>query len=191
MTAPVPRGSQRWRRALNRARAEIKLTGLAVLARRDRRLQQQRPHVRLLDRLLRAPVAVSVLSAGLLDRGVGHQLRRGPRGGLGFRAALFSPSVRIRDRSARRAATGAPAPVDRRQHSDDLGGDGRVRRHHLGGQPRLGRREAAKLPETQAGLVHDAGRCRVAAACRPAAGQRDQRRRIGVVRHCAGAAPAG
>ncbi|HEX2458293.1 MAG TPA: YihY/virulence factor BrkB family protein [Vicinamibacterales bacterium] len=30
MTAPVPRGTQRWRRALSRARAEIKLTGLAI-----------------------------------------------------------------------------------------------------------------------------------------------------------------
>jgi len=29
VTAPAPRGSQRWRRALNRARAEIKLAGLA------------------------------------------------------------------------------------------------------------------------------------------------------------------
>jgi membrane protein len=30
VTAPVPRGTQRWRRALSRARAEIKLTGLAI-----------------------------------------------------------------------------------------------------------------------------------------------------------------
>ena len=30
MTAPVPRGRQRWRRALNRARAEIRLTALAI-----------------------------------------------------------------------------------------------------------------------------------------------------------------
>jgi membrane protein len=30
VTAPAPRGTQRWRRALNRARAEIKLTGLAI-----------------------------------------------------------------------------------------------------------------------------------------------------------------
>ena len=65
----------------------------------------------------------------------------------------------------------------RRQHPDDLGGDGRVRRDHLGGQPRVGRREAAELLQAQADLVHDAGRCRPAAARGAAAGQRDQRRR--------------
>ena len=41
----------------------------------------------------------------------------------------------------------------RRQHPDDLGGDGRVRRDHVGGQPRLGRREAAELLQAQDDLV--------------------------------------
>ena len=49
------------------------------LARRHRLLQQRRPHLRLLDRLLLAAVAVSVLPAAVLDHRQRHQQRGRPR----------------------------------------------------------------------------------------------------------------
>ena len=69
----------------------------------------------------------------------------------------------------------------RRHAADDLGRDGRVRRDYVGRQSRLGRREAAELPQAQADLVRHAGRRQPAAARRAAARQRDQRRRGALV----------
>ena len=61
------RGDQPATRGPCALRAEIRLTAARHLARRGRRLQQQRPHVRLVDRLLLAALALPVLPAGVLD----------------------------------------------------------------------------------------------------------------------------
>ena len=79
--------------------------------------------------------------------------------------------------AAERDAGSARAARRRRQHPDGLGGDGRVRRDHVRGQPRLGRREAAELLQAQDDLVRHAGDGEPAAGGRARAGQRDQRRR--------------
>ena len=62
------------------------------------------------------------------------------------------------------AGAGALRARHRRHAAHALGVDGRVRRGHVGGQPRVGRREAARLLQAQARLVRDAAGRRPAAA---------------------------
>ena len=72
------------------------------------------------------------------------------------RPPLLPAAVRVRHDADGLAAAVARAARRRRQLADDLGVDGRVRRDHLGGEPRLGRRQAAELPQAQADFVRDA-----------------------------------
>ena len=104
-----------------------------------------------------------------------------------IRAAVFSAPVRVRHHPARCDAAEHGAAGRRRHAVDDLGRDGGVRRDYLRGQSRLGRREAADLPQAQADFVRDAGGGQPAAARRPAPHQRHQRRRGALVRGGGGA----
>ena len=170
------------RRAWTRARAEIRLTALAIWRgvtgiynSNDLTFASSIAYYALLSLF---PFFLLVV----LDPRQRHRQRCRSRVGPRLRPALLSPAVRVRDHPAPSDAAGGRPAGRRRQRADGLGGDGRVQRDHLRRQSRVGRREAAELPEAQADGVHHARGGQPAAARRAAARQRDQRRGSALVR---------
>ena len=74
-TAERANAASRGRRAILRAKAEVSARRARDLPRRHRDLQQQRPHLRLLDCLLRPPFSFSLFPPHFLDHRYLHQQR--------------------------------------------------------------------------------------------------------------------
>ena len=157
MNPPATRSDRRLRRALARARMEIRLTALAiwrgvigVYNSDDLTFASSIAYYALLSLfpffLLVFSIIGSVTSSDAdRDAILNFVLRYFPRQ-FDFVTSQLT------------MMQGAHVPLERRRiGADDLGGDGRVRRDHVRRQPRVGRREAAELLQAQTDLVPHAG----------------------------------
>ena len=127
--------------------------------------QQRQPHVRVVDLVLRAAVAVPAVPAAVLD----PRQRRRPTSPRASRCSTSSCGTsRGSSTSSRRRSTPSASSASSSglfaSAADDVVGARRLRRHHHGGQLRVARRAAAELLQAQARGVPDAGGLRRADA---------------------------
>ena len=146
---PRDRPARRWNRAADRP------VGVAWP---HRLLPQRQPELRRIDRVLRAPVAVSLPPARVSrcsERAAADPQQR--TAVFWVRSPILSEAVRLRHAAARRLSHQRFDIRHRRDSGARLGRGGVLQRDQHGRQSCMGRRAAAQLLETPPVLVPDAG----------------------------------